>query len=204
MNESTLVLAAICQFAQAVQDIARKGRCDDDTLTLALESIINTSPENTLAVYGGDLKNLRQGLLTLRTYLGDDDKQKDTEVTRYIVGLMALERKLAKNKLKLNELGTRIDDINRQLGHFELISDSILSSFAAIYADVVSPLGARIQVAGDPNLLQQAINQHKIRALLLAGIRAVVLWRQVGGKRRHILFKRKLVLASAKNLFEQI
>ncbi|XMR37004.1 DUF489 family protein [Escherichia coli] len=49
--------------------------------------------------------------------------------------------------------------------------------------DAVRPIGPRIQVAGTPLFLQQPLVQHKVRALLLAGIRACVLWRQLGGSR---------------------
>ena len=40
--------------------------------------------------------------------------------------------------------------------------------------------------------------QHKVRALLLAGIRAVVLWRQLGGSRTQIIFARKKMVELAK------
>jgi high frequency lysogenization protein len=40
--------------------------------------------------------------------------------------------------------------------------------------------------------------QHRIRALLLAGIRAAVLWRQVGGKRRHFFFGKGKIVKIAK------
>ncbi len=45
---------------------------------------------------------------------------------------------------------------------------------------------------------QGLLTLHRVRALLLAGVRAAVMWRQMGGKRRHILFKRKAILHSAK------
>ena len=47
----------------------------------------------------------------------------------------------------------------------------------AIYVDVISPLGPRIQVTGSPAVLQSPQVQAKVRATLLAGIRAAVLWR---------------------------
>ncbi|MCV5888715.1 DUF489 family protein, partial [Escherichia coli] len=79
----------------------------------------------------------------------------------------------------------------RQSEHFELLDDQMISNLASIYLDVVSPIGPRIQVTGTPSVLQQTASQHKVRALLLSGIRSAVLWRQVGGKRRHLIFGRK-------------
>jgi high frequency lysogenization protein len=45
-------------------------------------------------------------------------------------------------------------------------------------------------VTGNPTYLQNTATADKVRALLLAGIRAAILWRQVGGQRWHLLFKR--------------
>lgn len=200
MNEQAITFAAICQIATAVQTIARQGSLPDDELAFILKGVINTSPTNTLDVYGGDIANLRPGLQVMVNHLGDHNSAKDPELTRYIVSLLALERKLTKNSKQMQALGQRIEDSKRQLEHFELTSENLLRSFAGIYSDLISPLGTPIQVAGDPAILKQEINQYKIRSLLLAGIRSAVLWRQVGGKRRNILFARSKLIAAAQNL----
>ena len=207
MKDQTITFAALCQIAQQVQMVSRGTSIDEGTFKISLNSITQMSPENTLAVYGGDVSNLKKGLTLLVNHLGDNgskNKVKDPEITRYIIGLINLERRLSKQPKKLNELGGRIEDTQRQLDHFDLVSDPLLASFASIYSDIISPLGARIQVTGDPSILKQTNNQYKIRALLLAGIRSAVLWRQVGGKRRTILFKRAKLVSTAKALLTSI
>ncbi len=202
MQEQTLTLAAICQVAYNVKQLSRTGVIDENELTMLLNSVVITSPENTLAVYGGDIQNLKTGLRIVAEHLGNESKQKDAELTRYIVSLMALERTLQKRSKQMNLLGERIEQSKRQLAHYEIGSETLISSLASIYSDIISPLGTPIQVAGEPDILKQTINQHKIRALLLAGIRACVLWRQVGGKRRNILFSRSKIVASAQQLLK--
>ncbi len=197
IQDQTLTFAAICQVAYLVKQCSRTGNVEQEQLTILLNSILNTSPENTLAVYGANNQNLALGLQVLVDHLGDKNKQKDPELTRYIISLINLERRLMKKPQALAELAQRIEQVKRQLEHFELTSEPILASFASIYTDVISPLGTRIQVAGDPAILKQPHNQNKIRALLLAGIRSAVLWRQVGGKRRNILFSRKKIVQCA-------
>ncbi|MEY8198671.1 MAG: high frequency lysogenization protein HflD, partial [Colwellia sp.] len=173
-----------------------------------LNSLTITSPENTLAVYGGDLSNVKRGFSLMISHLGDSssnhDKAKDPELTRYIISLINLERKLAKQPKQLAKLGSRIEESKRQLEHFDITSETLVASFASIYSDIISPLGTRIQVTGEPEILKQPLNQYKIRALLLAGIRAAVLWRQVGGKRRNILFGRSKLIATAKQLLNTL
>ncbi|MBL4941673.1 MAG: high frequency lysogenization protein HflD [Colwellia sp.] len=215
MKDQTITLAAICQAAYLVQQISRTGKIEEDELAVLLNSITATSPTNTLAVYGGELVNVKQGLKLIVSHLGDSssanshgtnqgNKGKDPELTRYIISLINLERKLIKQPSQLAQLGERIDASKRQLEHYAITSETLVASFASIYSDIVSPLGARIQVTGEPNLLKQTINQHKIRALLLAGIRAAVLWRQVGGKRRNIFFSRNKIVKNAQQLLNTI
>ncbi len=208
MNNQLITFAALCQVAYQVQQVSRKGMIEDTELSILLNSIMQTSPENTLAVYGGDLHNVKHGLQLMINHLGDEPNQagsvKDPEFTRYIISLINLERKLAKQPNKLAQLGQRIEEAKRQLGHYELTSETLIASFASIYSDIISPLGSKIQVTGEPSILKQSSNQYKIRALLLAGIRAAVLWRQVGGKRRTILFSRKKLVQAAKDLLATI
>lgn len=207
MKDQTITFAALCQVAYQVQQVSRTGQITDEEFSVLLKSIIETSPVNTLAVYGGDLDNIKKGLELLISHLGNDDnntkssnKHKDPEFTRYLISLINLERRLAKQPKQLNALGERINATERQLEHYALTSDTLIASFASIYSDIISPLGHKIQVTGESTILKQSVNQYKIRALLLAGIRAAVLWRQVGGKRRHILFNRKKIVDTAKAL----
>ncbi len=206
MKDQTITFAAICQVANLVQQVSRDGQIQDEELEVLLHSIVTTSPENTLAVYGGELINVKQGLQLLVNHLGDgkDSKVKDPEFTRYIISLINLERRLMKQPKQLALLGERIEATKRQLDHYPITSETLISSFASIYSDIISPLGARIQVTGEPSILKQTATQHKIRALLLAGIRSTVLWRQVGGKRRTIIFSRSKLVKTAQELLEQL
>lgn len=204
IKDQTLTFAAICQVAHLVQKFSRTGDINQDDLAVLLSSIVITSPTSTLEVYGDDTGNLAAGLKLLMTHLGDNSKKKDPEFTRYIVAILSLERKLTRNPKKLAELGKRIEQAKRQISHYAIDSETLLASFASIYSDIVSPLGTKIQVAGNPEILKQTASQHKIRALLLAGVRAAVLWRQVGGQRRKILFARSKILECAQQLIHQI
>ncbi len=196
-QDRTMAFAGICQAAYLVQKVARDGSCDEASLRESLQSILVTNPTQPLEVFGSHLA-IRDGYRALVEQLGADGSQKNAELTRYVVSLIALERKLAKRKDILNMLGERISQIGRQQQHFDLLDEQILANMASIYSDLISPIGPRIQVAGTPLFLQQPLVQHKVRSLLLAGIRAVVLWRQLGGSRTQIIFARKKMVELAK------
>ncbi|GAB3519717.1 high frequency lysogenization protein HflD [Photobacterium alginatilyticum] len=197
LYDRTIAFAGICQAVKLVQQVARDGTCDRDALEACLNSIVVTDPSNTIEIYGCEA-NLRMGLETLSAEI--DSTPSGNEITRYLVSVMALERKLSSRRDSMAQLGDRIDTAKRQIDHFELLDDQMVSNLANIYLDIISPLGPRIQVTGTPAHLQQQSVQHKVRALLLAAVRGAVLWRQVGGKRRHLIFGRKQMVEQAKIL----
>ncbi len=197
-----IALAGVCQAASLVQTVARRGDLDESAYQASINSIVVTEPENTEAVFSG-LENLQVGFRCLIGQLGNKPLDKDAEVTRYIASLLGLERKLSRQSKRLQELGQRVDTIIRQQSHMDLFDEQMIRNLASVYSDTISPLGPKIQVAGIPAVLQQQSVQHKVRALLLAGVRAAVLWRQVGGKRRQILFNRSSIVQCAQQLMQR-
>lgn len=189
----TLALAGVFQAAQLVHDVAQRGMVDQQVFETSIQSILVTDPENTEDIYGGDFFNLRAGARSLRKIL-----TKDTEVhpnvLRYAMALLVLQTKLAKNPAMLTAIGQRLDAIKSQALHFSPTHENVLAALAGLYQDTLSTLSFRVQVHGDPNILQQQGNADKIRALLLAGIRSAMLWSQSGGKRWKLLFSRKRIL----------
>ncbi|MGL5046887.1 MAG: high frequency lysogenization protein HflD [Shewanella sp.] len=200
MNEQlvnrTMAFAGILQAIAQVQHLARHGELDNAELAASLNTILVTNPDNTDDVYQDKIV-LQKGYQLILNQLGDSS-QKDVEVTRYLVGVLALERKLARSNSGLGMLAERINQVHRQLHHFAITDEQVVANFASIYSDVISNLGPKIQISGNPVCLQRPIVQQKIRALLLAAMRSAVLWRQLGGKRRHLVFARKAIVDTAK------
>lgn len=198
-QQRVLALSGMTLSAAAVQQVARSGAVLHDTVTETLiDSVTNLQPQSTLAVYGS-IEAIRPGLQTLVQQLGNST-QKDIELTRYLVGMIHLSRRLQARDKQMSELARRLEQVNRQYREFGFERYRILQSLAGIYRDLISPLGQPIKVNGNPTQLKNEANQHHIRALLLAGIRSAVLWHQVGGKRRHFLLSRKKMLATAQQL----
>lgn len=192
--DRTLAFAGICQGAKLVQQIARTGQCDEQAYHTSINAIVNINPSSTLDVFGCE-SGLRTGFQAFTSGFSDQDSGR--ELMRYVINLLALERKLSSNKNAMAQLGERINNTERQRLHYDLFSEHMLSNLASIYLDIISPIGPRIQIAGNPSVLQQTSSQQKIRALLLSSIRCAVLWHQVGGKRRHLVFNRKKMLQQA-------
>ncbi|WP_392343556.1 high frequency lysogenization protein HflD [uncultured Shewanella sp.] len=194
--ERTMAFAGILQAIGQVQYLARHGESDKDALAATLNTILVTEPESTVEVYQNKAI-LDNGYQLIQNQLGDGSN-KDVETTRYLVGVLALERKLARSPNGLGMLAERINQVHRQLAHFAITDEQVLANFASIYSDIISELGPKLQISGNPDCLKQPQVQNKIRALLLAAMRSAVLWRQLGGKRRHLVFARKAIFDTAK------
>ncbi|WP_036769340.1 high frequency lysogenization protein HflD [Photorhabdus australis] len=196
----TLALAGICQSSRLVQQLAHENQCDTDAVTTMVNSILNTNPTSVLDVFGNHERNLRIGLDAILGIFSGGNNNISADLTRYMLSLMALERRLNKHQEASDALGNRINLLERQQAHFEPMSEGMFNTLAGIYVDVVSPLGPRIQVTGSPDVLRNPLVQAKVRAILLAGIRCAVLWQQVGGGRLQLMFSRQRLVQQAKNI----
>ncbi|WMQ73648.1 MAG: High frequency lysogenization protein HflD [Sodalis sp.] len=197
----TLALAGICQSARLVQLLTHQRQCDEQPLRASLQSLLDLNPPSVCAVYGDNPTHLRIGLEALQAVLNASSRERiSAELTRYTLGLMVLERKLNGNYGAQEALSRRINALHRQLGHFDLLSDTLISAMASIYVDIISPLGPRIQVTGASAILQNTQIQAKVRAVLLAGIRSAALWQQVGGGRLQLMFDSNRLFKEAKQI----
>ena len=93
--------------------------------------------------------------------------------------------------------------IRNQLNYFPPTHENILAALGELYQATISTLRPRIMVQGEPTYLADKARANQIRALLLAGIRAAVLWRQLGGRRWQLFISRRKILETAQQLLEQ-
>ncbi len=193
-REQLIALGAVFEAAFLVDKIAKSGQINEAQLSCMLGSLLVRDPQSTLDVYGGDDLNQRDGYRALLSALERDPSTLQRDSLRYALALLGLERKLAKRDDMLQIMGSRLDQIQQQVQHFGLVHDNVIASCGSLYQDTLSTFSQRIQVQGDMRHLQQPSNAAKIRALLLAGIRAARLWRQLGGHRWQLVFSRRKLL----------
>ena len=194
IQDQLVALGAVFEAAFLVDKIAKSGQISEAPLGCMLGSLLVRDPQNTLEVYGGDDLNLRDGYRALVSALERDPSTLQRDSLRYALALLGLERKLAKRDDMLQIMGSRLDQIQQQVQHFGLVHDNVIAACGGLYQDTLSTFSQRIQVQGDMRHLQQPSNAAKIRALLLTGIRAARLWRQLGGHRWQLVFSRGKLL----------
>jgi high frequency lysogenization protein len=187
MNEGRiLALAGAFQAIALVRDLAREGDCDADALEASLASVFKLESSNAADVFGGS-DRVRLGLRVLIAQM--EGERRDPAALQVLANVLKLERSLAANSEAKQRLGEGLIGMQRQLQHFPLTHPTILARLADLYCANLSILKPRITVVGNPLYLQQPATARRVRALLLAAIRAAVLWRQLGGRRRHLLLR---------------
>lgn len=196
-QDRLVALAGVYQSALCVRSIATKGSVDTGAMEPCIYSLFQRDSGSAASVFG-EAGALTPGVRELAGQLSGKG-QRDLEITRYVVSLLKLERVLAARKVMVASIAEGIEEARSELERLALLHPDLLARLAEIYARTVSQLQPRIMVRGDPDQLQNPANQQRVRALLLAGIRAAWLWSQVGGSRWKILLGRKRLLAAAED-----
>lgn len=209
-HDRVIALAALLQASSLVRSIATTGQMDPDAFAACLGSLLKIDADSSEAVYGG-MANLHLGLRLLCEHL---QYPRDMEITRYVINLLVLERKLARRPDLLQKIRTGIESSLarlKQVGSTDPTLavdfahlDTLVADFAELYTATISTLAPRILVNGKPLYLTNPTHQSRIRALLLTGIRAAVLWRQKGGGRLTLLFRRTALLAEGRRLLAML
>ena len=202
--ERSLALAGVFQSAALVRDLARTGKTEQLAFNTSIQSIYTLDVSTVEQVYGGTISGLRLGLQELVNLLGYNKIRQDRELTRYLIGLMHLERKLVRSPETKKNLSRRIKHAISQANYFAASPQLVINSLADIYVTTLGALPFRLHVIGQGKYLAHAETICKIRAALLAGVRSAVLWRQLGGSRWQLFLKRHTLIGVGKKLLTNL
>ncbi|WKD48308.1 high frequency lysogenization protein HflD [Microbulbifer sp. MI-G] len=202
-RDQALALAGIFQAATLVERLAKTGTAPQTQLETGVFSLFQLNPDHTDTVFGG-AANLLPGLQVSRQLLQSRQHPEYTDCLRYALSILYLQRQLSKKSALLSIIGNRLQKAKAQAEHFAPTHENVFSNLASIYSDTLGTFRFRIQVLGDFNYLQQQRIANQIRSMLFAGIRAATLWRQLGGRRLHLLFQRKRLLHATNDWIAQL
>ena len=198
-SERMIALSAIFQSASLVDTLAKTGHVNSQELQVMADSLFVKDPQKTIDVYV-NIANLHNGVTALINMLERRPIENADDVLRYVMSLLHLQKKLSKHKELVAIIANRLDQANKQLEHFPSSHDNVIANLADTYTDTISTFRFRVQVMGDHNYLQQQRIANQIRVILFSGIRAAVLWKQLGGSRLHVIFYRRHLLQCLQKL----
>ncbi|WP_086931363.1 high frequency lysogenization protein HflD [Agarilytica rhodophyticola] len=197
-----IALAGAAQAINLVEQLAKTGYLRSEEFEIAVDSLFEQNPENTESVFGS-VQQLRLGLQILLSLLESHRDPKNADALRYMLGVIHIQKRLAKRNDVMNIIGSRLQKAQYQVQHFGKTHENVVSNIADIYTDTISKFQYRIQVTGEYSYLQQPRLAAQVRVLLLAAIRAITLWRQIGGSRWQLLFYRNKIIEECKILVEE-
>lgn len=195
-----IALAGLFQASHLVRQIARSGQADAGDFATCIDSLFKIDAASSEAVYG-EIPRLKTGLELVARQLSNPQ---DAEITRYVLTLLAIERKLRKKPPLLNAIRSALDLTISKLSYFPATHENTLASLADTYQQTISTIKPRVMVNGEHMHLTRPENANRIRALLLAGVRAAILWRQNGGNWFVLIFRRKAMAAETRRLLASL
>jgi len=202
IKNRTLAFAGIYQSAELVRQVARQGLFNQAEFEVCIKSVLKIDADSVEEVYGG-VGGVKMGLRMLCGQAGN--KTQNTEVLRYILGMIVLERKLIKQPDMLNYISLGLEMVQAQAEVYSVTHPEVIAQLAKLYTETLSTFDYRhrIKVNGERRFLDNQNNADKIRALLLAGVRSTVLWRQKGGRWLQFIFRKKMI-QTAEQLLETL
>jgi len=194
-----LALFGIFQSCCLVEKLSKHGLISENSFKASMESLLHKNPENTLAVFGS-LNNLSLGVQSVKTLLTSDFDAESSEILRYVIGVMYLAKKLRNNKTASLMVKEGLEQSTGQVDYFSSTHANVVASIAQIYQDSFGVFFYRITVNGHIDYLKQDHIVRRIRCLLFSAIRSAMLFHQIGGRKRHLIFNKKYVLKKIKAL----
>lgn len=193
MHERILALAGLMQALKQVRRIADTGQADAAVLSTALDSVFRIDAESPESVYGTSAA-LRPGLLLLREYFGNENK--DEALPKLALAVLQIERRFVRDEAMAQQVHGGILAAAPMAERLGSVHPDVLTALGKLYADTVSQLRPKVMVQGNPHYLGQADIVSEIRAILLAALRSAVLWRQLGGNLFDFLLSRRQMVAA--------
>lgn len=191
LNDQVLAFAALMQAVELALQLAQTGEYPHHEATLLIDAIYVFNPASTVALY--PTPSLRTGLEAIRTLFNQKLKLNSPQqlMLRTALKLNALAKKLNHHPVVLQELDTRLQQSMLQHDFYLNEPDHIFIQLANTYVWLTQSLNIDLQIVGKKQILHEQNYVLQIRALLLAGLRAVFLWRQLGGNIGHLWWHRK-------------
>lgn len=202
MRDQTIALAGMLQTGELVRQVATSGTCSQQAAGASIRSIFSINPASTEDAFGG-LGGVRMGLRVAVEILGGAAAERDSiQSLNYALGMSKLGNRLSRDPERQHALGKELKLVEpawKDSGE-DALEPSVISQLGDTYQRHISTMDYRITVNGRPEYLKQPDKVAMIRSLLLAGLRAAILWRQVGGRQWRLIFQRRRILREAQSL----
>ena len=187
IDEQTIALAGLYQSCYVVSNIAWKGEYSEQDFLPLVNSILKIDSTIVKDIYI-DIDNINSGFIYLKKQIIGDIFTRSSETRRYVESLKILSNHLMGNQKTIILMQTLLKELEENAG--DLTIDEKAEKLSEIYRKTLSKFEPRIIVNGENKYLTNPIHASRIRTALFAGVRATLLWEQLGGSKwKLFLFK---------------
>ena len=168
-----------------------------------MHSLFCFDPDEVEEVFG-TIQGVRLGLEQLSTCLRLSQDPAAADTLRYMLAILQLEKRFARRDDLLSIVHSRLKHTAYKAENFSSDINSLSSNISSIYQDTLSGLPYRIKVTGSAQHLNNPRVADLVRTVLLCGVRAAFLWRQLGGSRLKLMLSRGSIASTAARLAMEV
>lgn len=196
-REQSLALAGVFLALGQVRQIGIHGQADSRHTEPCLRALLGRYEGDVAGLFGGR-EALAPGVRQLIEHL---ENPREAELTGYIVAVLQLERGLARQRRRFQQVRDGLERASSQAEYFgSCLHPNVVSNLGDLYQQTLSLMRPRILVRGDRAYLEDPRNAAMIRALLLSAVRSAALWRSTGGNRWRLIVHRRRLVEAARSL----
>ena len=201
--KTTYALAALFTASAIIQDLAERDEMEgehDTPYGTVINAVFNRFPEKTLEIYD------REGLRTGYQILANPASVAQTRGARFLKYAENINEQtescMSRSRKKfMDALGDDIDSLKADMdaNGWDALDEHVTERLAGMYVSRISDHNTKLMIYGRHDLTPV---MGKLRAALLAGIRASVLWHQLGGGSffQLLMNRRKYTEEAARNI----
>ena len=202
-EQQTLALAGVALAARIVDLAAKTGSWPTPFVEASVHSLFCFDPDEVEEVFG-TIQGVRLGLEQLSTCLRLSQDPAAADTLRYMLAILQLEKRFARRDDLLSIVHSRLKHTAYKAENFSSDINSLSSNISSIYQDTLSGLPYRIKVTGSAQHLNNPRVADLVRTVLLCGVRAAFLWRQLGGSRLKLMLSRGSLASTAARLAMEV
>lgn len=203
LEQRTVALAGVAQAARIVDLAAKTGSWPLPFVEASIHSLFSFDPDGVETVFGTP-QGIRLGLEQLAACLGLSQDEATADTLRYTLAILQLERRFSARDDLQAIVHSRLKHTAYKAENFSNDINSLSANVSAIYQDTLSTLPYRIKVTGSAQHLNTPQVADLVRSLLLCGVRAAFLWRQLGGSRLKLMLSRGEIRDTAARLARDV
>ena len=203
LEQRTLALAGVAQAARIVDLAAKTGSWPEPGVEASIHSVFCFEPDSVETVFGTP-QGIRLGLEQLSACLRLSQDPAAADTLRYTMAILQLERRFAGSEDLQSVVHSRLRHTAYKAENFSNDIRGLSANISAIYQDTLSTLSYRIKVTGSAQHLNTPQVADLVRTLLMCGVRAAFLWRQLGGNRFRLMWSRGAIRDTAAGLATEL